>query len=102
MFIHTFHTLANTIGDPVVLVIWLSNIGRCGSTVLCHVFEKVPGTLVLSEPDAPMNLCQMQSLTHVLDKEYNNIMRSTVRVLCKPYPKADRSLSKQDRNVPLL
>ena len=94
MSIHTFHTLADSIGDPIIPVIWLSNIGRCGSTMLCQVFEKVPGTVVLSEPDAPLNLCEMQSLNQVSDKEYNSISRSTVRILCKPYPAAERIIIK--------
>ena len=94
MSIHTFYTLADSICDPTVPVIWLSNIGRCGSTMLCQVFEKVPGNLVLSEPDAPLKVCDMQSLDKVSVKEYNNIIRSMVRVLCKPYPKAERIIIK--------
>ena len=94
MAIHTFHTLADKIGDPPVPVIWLSNIGRCGSTMLCQVFERVPGTLVMSEPDAPLKLCDMQSLNKVSDKDYDNIVRSMVRVLCKPYPATERIVIK--------
>ena len=90
MSVHTFHILADSIGDPKVSVISLSNTGRCGSTMLCQVFEKVPGTLVLSEPDAPLKVRDMQTLRKVSDEEYNDIARSTVRVLCKPYPATDR------------
>ena len=94
MSVHTFHILADSIGDPTVSVISLSNIGRCGSTMLCQVFQKVPGTLVLSEPDVPLKACDMQNLRKVSDEEYNNIIRSMVRVLCKPYPATDRTVFK--------
>ena len=50
------HALADKIGDPSVPVVWVSTTGRCGSTVLCQTFEKVPGTLYIAEPDAPSNI----------------------------------------------
>ena len=52
MPIKIFHALSNKIGDPKVPVIWTSHIGRCGSTLLGQLFEKVPGTLLIAEPDA--------------------------------------------------
>ena len=94
MSINTFHTISESIGDPNVPVIWISNIGRCGSTLLCQVFERVPGTLVLSEPDAPLNVCDMQTLNTVTESEYNNIVRSMVRIICKPYSNAERIVIK--------
>ena len=42
--IKSFHRLAGKIGDPEVPVTWLTNTARCGSTILCQVLEKVPGT----------------------------------------------------------
>ena len=94
MSINTFHTLSESIGDPNVPVIWISNIGRCGSTILCQVFERVPGTLVLSEPDTPLKVCDMQTLNIVTELEYNNIVMSMVRIICKPYPNAERIVIK--------
>ena len=43
MTIRDFVSLAENIGDPTVPVIWMSNTGRCGGTMLCQVFESVPG-----------------------------------------------------------
>ena len=83
MPIHTFHTLADKIGDPRVPVIWVSNIGRCGSTLLGQVFERVPGTCVLSEPDATLNICELRSKNQISEKEYEDLLRSTIRIICK-------------------
>ena len=51
--IRDFVRLAEKIGDPKVPVIWVSNTGRCGGKMLCQMFESVPGTLTIHEPDAP-------------------------------------------------
>ena len=45
--------LAETIGDPKVQVILISTTCRCGGTMLTHVFESVPRTLAINQPDAP-------------------------------------------------
>ena len=53
MSITDFVSLAERIGDPKIPVIWIPNTGRCGGTMLCQVFETVPGTLAMHEPDPP-------------------------------------------------
>ncbi len=48
--IHYFVRLAdsaNPVGPKIVL---LSNMGRCGSTLLTQMFEAIPGTITISEP----------------------------------------------------
>ena len=57
MSITEFVDLAERIGDPAVPVIWVSNTGRCGGTMLCQMFETVPGTLLIHEPHSPLHLC---------------------------------------------
>ena len=94
MAVHTFHALADKIGDPLVPVIWLSNIGRCGSTMLCQVFEKVPGTCVMSEPDVTLNICEMETKNEVSEKQYEEMLLSSIRILCKPYPNTERFVVK--------
>ena len=90
MPIGAFHALAEKIGQPSVPAIWLSQTGRCGSTLLCQVFEKVPGTLIISEPDAPAHIDNMQQMKTISESERNQLVVSTVRVLCKPYPGTER------------
>ena len=90
MPISYFHALAEKLGHPSVPVIWISQTGRCGSTLLCQVLEKVPGTLVMSEPDAPIQINILQYAKSTSEQELKDIFKSTVRVLCKPYPGAER------------
>ena len=84
MPITTFHSLARRLGDSSIPVMWLSNTGRCGSTLLCQVFGSVPNTLVMAEPDAIWNIHYLKQSGDVEENDFRNILRSTVRVLCKP------------------
>ena len=86
MSIDSFHALADKLGNPAIPVIWMSNTGRCGSTLLCQVLEKVPGTLQMSEPDAPSNIDFMRHTNLITDGEHDRLLVSTIRLLCKPHP----------------
>ena len=90
MPLQSFHQLAENIGDSKIPVIWLSNTGRCGSTILCQVFESVPGTLVLAENDTPQNIVYLLKSNKLSKAEYQSLLTSTVRVLCKPHPGTER------------
>lgn len=61
MSITFFFSIAGKIGEPTVPVIWIANTGRCGGTMLCQIFESVPGTLVMHEPDPPQRLWRLQT-----------------------------------------
>ena len=90
MPISGFHTLAEKIGNPSMSTVWLSQTGRCGSTLLGQILEKVPGTLVISEPDAPAHIdCMWQEKT-ISESEMNQLVISVVRILYKPYPGASK------------
>ena len=69
MSINEFVCLAETIGDPKVQVIWISTTCRCGGTLLTQVFESVPATLSVHQPDAP-------TLLHFL-RENKDMTRNT-------------------------
>ena len=86
MPIASFQALADKLGNPAMPVVWMSNTGRCGSTLLCQVLEKVPGTLLLSEPDAPSSVDSMRQTNEIADTDHDRLLVSTVRILCKPYP----------------
>ena len=88
--IASFHSLAERIGNPSIPVLWLSNTGRCGSTILCQVFESVPNTLVMAEPDVLWNIFFLKQSGSATEKDYTYILRSTVRLLCKPQPGIER------------
>ena len=90
MPIKYFYVLAAKIGRPSMPVIWISQTGRCGSTLLCQLLEKVPGTLIMSEPDALMHIDLMRHMKVVLETEIDNLFQDTVKVLCKPRPRTER------------
>ena len=93
MSIESFHGLAEKIDDPSLPVIWVSNTGRCGSTMLCQVFESAPGTIDMSEPDVISNI-SLQTNDGQGESERENVFRSAVRVLCKPQPGTERIVVK--------
>ena len=84
--ISDFVCLAERVGDPTVPVIWMSNTGRCGGTMLCQVFECVPGILVMHEPDPPLPLYYLRENGNLRDSQYDAILKAIIRVLCKPHP----------------
>ena len=84
MSITEFVALAEKIGDPVVPVIWVSNTGRCGGTMLGQVFESIPGTLVINEQHPPFNLCHLFQKEVLKGSQYDSILKSIIRVLCRP------------------
>ncbi|XP_067676100.1 uncharacterized protein [Haliotis asinina] len=89
-----FHRLADETGDPQVPVIWVSNTGRCGSTLLSQVFEKVPGTIAISEPDA-VSFITITSKTEAAPEEVmRKLLRSVIRLQCKTLPGAQRIILK--------
>ena len=90
MPIRSFHKLANDIGSSTAPVIWLSNTGRCGSTIIGQLFESVQGTILMSENDSLTNLAYMKEKGKVSGKEYEEIFSSIVRVLCKPRANINR------------
>ena len=71
-------------------ICYLANTGRCGSTLLSQTLEKVPGTLVLAEPDSLTNLGQLMREKQLTNVQYEELLVATIRVLCKPYPGINR------------
>ena len=90
MPIQSFHRLAREIGDPSKPVIWISNTGRCGSTILGQLFEAAPGNLLLSENDAPSNLAYMREARLLTEEQHEYLLGSVIKVLCKPHPNTNR------------
>lgn len=85
-----FHMVAEDIGDPRVPVTWISNTGRCGSTLLLQMLEQVPGVRCFSEPDCLTNLNLMAKAKQLPPAEIRRALRSSVRFICRPAPGVDR------------
>ena len=83
--IHCFHALADKVGGPSLPVIWVSQSGRCGSTILCQVLENIPGTLVIAEPDPPAIIDSMYRTQGISEEERDRLLISTIKLLCKPH-----------------
>ena len=58
--------------------------------MLCKVFESVPGTLVINEPDPPMNLCHLQKEGKLNDTQYDALLTSIIRILSKSHEGINR------------
>ena len=84
MSVGDFVRLTEKLGDPTVPVVWISNTGRCGGTMLSQLFETIPGTLVIHEPDPPTNLYHLFEDKELAFSEYKIRLQSTLRIMCKP------------------
>ena len=82
--------MAEKTGDPPIPVIWISNTARCGATILAQFFEKIPGTLLISEPDALCNIEYLYKLKSISDDEREKLIRSFIRIMCKPHTGINR------------
>ncbi|XP_071095303.1 uncharacterized protein [Haliotis cracherodii] len=89
-----FHRLADETGDPQLPVIWVSSTGRCGSTLLSQVFEKVPGTIALGEPDALTYITLLNKSEAAPEEVVRELLRSVIRLQCKTLPGAQRIVLK--------
>ena len=50
--IESLHKIAKETSLPKIPIIHLANHGRCGSTLITKIFEAVPNSLSMSEPNA--------------------------------------------------
>ena len=76
-----FIELADALPDPPN-VVFVFNIGRCGSTLISKIFAEVPGVWSLSEPD-PYSQITHQRHTFDLDTRVA-LVRATTRALFRP------------------
>lgn len=90
MPIAIFHSIAEKIGDPAAPVVWLSNIGRCGSTIIGQMFGLVKGTVLISENDSLTNLAFMESKGETAQNEYDKLLTSSIQMICKAHPDTTR------------
>jgi hypothetical protein len=72
--------LSEKIADPTN-VVQLFNIGHCGSTLLHHVFNRVPGVWCISEPSCFFNLAMERD--KIDDQDMRLLMRAGMRFLTR-------------------
>ncbi len=83
MPIESFLKLADDIGDPKAKLVILSNTGRCGSTLLTQLFEDLPNTVAISEPEVLMAFTHESTFD---DEPYHRraqLLQACIRLLCK-------------------
>ena len=79
----TFRLLARRL-PPVRHLIMTFMTGRCGSTLLSHLFNTLDGMLSLSEPDVATQFVHLRRADGSRDAELRDLLDCTVRVLFKP------------------
>ena len=57
--IESLHQIAQEISIPKIPIIHLANHGRCGSTLITKMFEAMPNSLSMSEPNAYTDLAEI-------------------------------------------
>ncbi|MCE2472304.1 MAG: hypothetical protein J4G18_10480 [Anaerolineae bacterium] len=76
-----FAGIADSIEPPGESILFLHNIGRCGSTLLCRALNEAPGVVAFSEPDA---LTGLLSLRHWSRSSVNDFFRASLVWLFRP------------------
>ena len=57
--IESLHQIAKEISIPKIPIIHLANHGRCGSTLITKMFEAMPSSLSMNEPNAYTDLAEI-------------------------------------------
>lgn len=81
-----FHRLASRIPLNEESILFIHSVGRCGSTLLSKVFQALPNTCSLSEPDTFTQLTQWRCTNELPSQELQGLCDSSVRFCCKPMP----------------
>ena len=83
MHANSYVQVSDEVGDPEGQVIILGNTARCGSTLLCQMFSKIPNTRVMSEPWALAHLHSMFQRDKIGTEENRRLIRAVIRVQLK-------------------
>ncbi len=79
----SFHTLAGQATFQPQQLVFIHNIGRCGSTLFHHLFNRVAQVTSLSEPDALSEIHSLRGGHNGRDPEFMKLLQSSVRFLFK-------------------
>jgi hypothetical protein len=86
-----FHQLPGRIPDHLILV---HNIGRCGSTLLHHIFNALDSVVSLSELDAFACIIPMRQDENARDDDLIAMLQSTTRMTFKSWPQVQTGVVK--------
>ena len=80
----TAHKMAEQLNSPQGNCILVNNTARCGSTLICQIFKRVPNTLVQSEPWALTYIHRLYNEKQIGWKEHLALIESFVKLQFKP------------------
>lgn len=83
MPLQSFLKLSEHVGDPLAKLVILSNTGRCGSTLLTQLYEELPNTVAISEPEVLMAFTHEPTFDKETMDRKHQLIRGCVRLLCK-------------------
>ena len=95
--LESFVTLGINVGNPppYTKFVLLSNTGRCGSTLLTQLFEQLPNTVAISEPEVLMEFSQEKTFDEFSRTRRDLLLKSCISLLFKS---ASQSKSNKDPN----
>ncbi|MEW5804059.1 MAG: sulfotransferase domain-containing protein [bacterium] len=79
-----FHQLAKEAGDPFGTLVLIYSVGRCGSTLLSKVFNRLPEVISLSEPDVFTQIVTLRNPDGSRDRDLAELLLSCTRFLVNP------------------
>lgn len=82
----TFLQLSTMLDPPTNPTLMLYSVGRCGSTLLSQVFDAIPQTVSLSEPDIFSNFLLMRGVNGRHDQDLIPLLRAALCFQLKPLP----------------
>ena len=59
----------------------LSNVGRCGSTLLTQLFEDTPNSVAISEPEVLMEFSHEKTFDNLTDQQRHILLQTCIRFL---------------------
>lgn len=84
-----FHRMAGELGDPVQPIIFLFNVGRCGSTLLTQIMESTGRCVSISEPAPLLYIANKLMTGKDSPDSLRSTCRDTLRLICRPCPSVD-------------
>ena len=83
--LESFTQLAANVGDPPpnTKFVLLSNTGRCGSTLLTQLFEQLPNTVAISEPEVLMEFSHNNTFDEFPKAKQSLLLQSCISLLFK-------------------
>ena len=81
--VESFHRIAKDIPLPNIPMIHLANHGRCGSTLMCKLFEAMPNTLSISETLPFSTLANLSRKGHIGYEKISKLFYSTIMCTVK-------------------